>query len=355
MSRETETAKILVIVGPTASGKSELAVKLAKQFNGEVISADSRQVYKGLDIGAGKVPRDKISKSKFLISKQIPSTKSQTTLLPYFYKGIRHHLLDVASPRRTFTVAHYQRLALRAIQDILRRGKLPIICGGTGFYIDAVLHGWKLPEVKPNPKLRKRLEKLSADELFTKLRRIDPRRAETIDRHNKRRLIRALEIVVTTGNAVPPLATREVHSNVLENIRMNSSHILKIGLNVPPEELKKRIHKRLITRLRQGLINEVKKLHDPQIGGGISWKRLDDFGLEYRYVSRYLRGLINPSATAHGRSRGSKEIMIELLERESWHYAKRQMTWWKRDKDKTIRWIHGSRAAMDATRQFLAH
>ncbi len=334
MSSTRGFAKILVILGPTASGKSDLAVKIAKKFGGEIISADSRQVYKGLDIGSGKVPRDKISKSKFLISKQIPSTKSQKKL-PYFYKDIEHHLLDIASPKKTFTVAQYQKLARAALKKILLKGKLPIVVGGTGFYIDSLLSRKKFPAVKPNPKLRRNLEKKSTEELYAKLKKLDPRRAKTIDYRNKRRLVRALEIIIQTGKPIPPLDTNSRNMNVL-----------KIGIAVPPEELKKRIKKRLLARLKQGMVKEVKKLNQE----GLSWKRLDDLGLEYRYASRYLRGLIYPSADAQGRSRSSKEIMIELLERETWRYAKRQMTWWRRDKE--IRWLQSKKTIFQEVRNF---
>ncbi|TRZ64937.1 MAG: hypothetical protein D4Q79_00450 [Spirochaetia bacterium] len=146
--------KIVVILGPTASGKSDLAVKLAKKLSahggGEVISADSRQVYRGMNIGSGKVPRDKVSSFKLQASS-------------YFYKGILHHLLDVASPKCTFTVSQYQKLAGKTIKEITRKGKIPIICGGTGFYIDALIYNYKLPEVPPQPKLRKELEKKSCE------------------------------------------------------------------------------------------------------------------------------------------------------------------------------------------------
>jgi len=277
--------KLIVVLGPTASGKSALAVKLAKKFKGEIISADSRQVYKELDIGSGKVTKKEMG-------------------------GIPHHLLDVASPKRTFTAAQYGRRAEKEIRNILSRGRLPIICGGTGFYIDTLLNDAGLPEVPPNPRLRKRLEKLTADELYRKLITLDSRRARTIDRKNKRRLIRALEIIEATGQAVPAVGGQKGNYDVL-----------KIGIRLPEEELKEKIKKRLKRRLDLGLVAEVKRLRNE----GVSDKRLEDLGLEYRYVSRYLRGLI------------SYEEMVSRLEAEIRHYAKRQMTWFK--KDKKIKWI----------------
>ena len=156
-------SSIIVVVGPTSSGKSALAVRLAKKFNGEIISADSRQVYKGLDIGSGKITKREM-------------------------RDIPHHLLDVASPRRKFTVAQYQKFARLAMQDIISRGKVPIICGGTGFYIDALLGRVTIPSVSPNTKLRVKLEKLSTEKLGEKLKILDPKRFTDIDQNNRPRL-----------------------------------------------------------------------------------------------------------------------------------------------------------------------
>src|SRR3989344_7957528 len=167
--------KVVVILGQTATGKSNLAVKVAKKFNGEVISADSRQVYKGLDIGTGKISRQEM-------------------------KDIPHHLLDVANPKKQFTVAEYQKKAMVAMADIVKRGKVPIICGGTGFYIDAVTKGLVLPEVPPNYVLRKNLALVSERVLMLKLKKLDPVRAQNIDPKNKVRLIRAIEIAKALGN-----------------------------------------------------------------------------------------------------------------------------------------------------------
>lgn len=296
-------SKILVILGPTASGKSDLAVALAKKFNGEIISADSRQVYRGLSIGTGKITKREM-------------------------QGVRHHLLDVASPKRVFTVVQYQKLARRALRDILRRGKVPIICGGTGLYIDALLYDIPFPNVPPNPKLRRKLEKESAENLFAKLQRLDPHRAKSIDPHNKRRLIRALEIVTLAGKPVPPLKT---HSRSSQNIE-----VLKIGLRPDNQILKPRINQRLRQRLRRGMIEEAKRLHRQ----GLSYRRMEGLGLEYRYLARFLQGKI------------SKAEMINQLEKEIWRYAKRQITWFKRDKE--IHWLKNAAGAEALVRQFLA-
>ncbi len=334
--------KIIIILGPTASGKSELAVRLARKFNGEIISADSRQVYKGLDIGSGKVPRDSIFR-RFNLHMEVEP--------PYIYKGIIHHLLDVASPKRTFTVAQYQKLAKKTLQKILAKGKIPIICGGTGLYIDALIYDYQFPKVPPQPKLRKQLEKKSAKELFKQLKKLDPRRAKNIDKHNRRRLIRALEIILITHKPIPSLTILRGRSSAKDS----KFNFLKISIKKTPEELKRLIKKRLVARLQQRMIKEVENLHYRQ---GLSWKRLDDLGLEYRYVSRYLRQVsqtyadkIQTNAEKNQVVKQLEKEMIELILKESWQYAKRQMTWFK--KNKNIIWVDNPKKADAICRDWL--
>ncbi len=268
--------KIIVVCGPTATGKSDYAVTLAKKINGEIISADSRQVYKGLNIGSGKITKREM-------------------------KGVPHYLLDVANPKRVFSVMQYQRLATRAIKDILKRGKTPLICGGTGFYIDAVVYGQTLPAVKPNAILRKQLDKLSTQELAEKLQTLDTERYENIDIHNRVRLIRAIEIATILGS-VPKLT------------RATQYDVEWIYLDFPDDVLKDRIHTRLLKRMKTGMVAEVTRLHDE----GISWKRLESLGLEYRYLALFLQNKL------------SKTDMLTQLEMAIWHYAKRQRTWFKK-------------------------
>jgi tRNA dimethylallyltransferase len=318
--------KIIVVLGPTASGKSGLAVKIAlhlssgqarKTFgiNGiEIISADSRQVYKGLDLGSGKVTKDLNSKLRIQSSE-------------FYHQGIRHHLLDIASPKNRFTVAQYQKLAKKAIKKIIAKGKIPIICGGTAFYIYSLIYNWQIPEVPPQKKLREKLEKKSIEELFKQLKKLDPQRAKNIDKYNKRRLIRALEIVLITGKPNP-------HKSDL-NQRTATFDVLIIGIKKPKEELQKLIKIRLEKRLKQGMIEEIKKLYQR----GLTWKRLDELGLEYRYISYYLRELI------------TKEKMIEILNQKTWQFSKRQMTWFK--KDKIIKWIKNYKEAKKLVKNFL--
>lgn len=310
--------KIIVLIGPTASGKSNLAVKLAIFFQKkigqkfEIISADSRQVYRGMNIGTGKI------------------TKRERC-------GVPHHLLDVVSPKIRFTVAHYQKLANRAIKKIIKNKKIPIIVGGTGFYIQAIINGITVPAVKPNWRLRKKLEKKSTAELYKMLKKIDPQRAKTIERKNPRRLIRALEIVMTTKRPVPKIKKTPP-----------PYEILIIGIKKSKRELKKLIKKRLLKRLKTGMIEEIKKLRK----SGLSWKRLEEFGLEYRWVAFYLQNKI------------SYTKMVKKLQQAIEQFAKRQMTWFrslarsfpltgKESRNKRIKWVRNYNQAKKIILDFL--
>jgi tRNA dimethylallyltransferase len=271
--------KILVIVGPTATGKSDLAVQMAKKINGEIISADSRQVYKGLDIGTGKIKESEM-------------------------QGIKHYLLDVADPKKQFSVVKYVELAEKAIEEIFSKNKLPIIVGGTGFYIQALVDGIILPDVSPNKDLRKELNKKTSEELFEMLKKLDLQRAEKIDPKNSRRLIRAIEIASALGK-VPAIKKSQ-----------KKYEVEFIGLTASPENLKERIKNRLDKRIEEGMIDEVKDLHTR----GLSWKRMNELGLEYRYIAQFLQGKMTEAQ------------MKEKLATEIWRYAKRQITWFKNDK-----------------------
>jgi tRNA dimethylallyltransferase len=295
--------KIIVILGPTASGKSNLAVKIAKKFNGEIISADSRQVYKGMDLGTGKITKKEMG-------------------------GVPHHLLDVVSPQKIFNVVQYKKLALGAINEIFKKNKIPILCGGTGFYIQAVIDGIVIPEVKPDWKLRKKLEKKTIKELYGILKKLDAKRAKTIDKNNPRRLIRAIEIVIKTKKSIPPLKKNPLPYPVL-----------MVGIKKSQKELTRLIEKRLLKRLKDGMVAEIKKLHNPPADGGISWKRLEEFGLEFRYITQYLQKKL------------SYDEMLQKLEKEIEHFAKRQMTWFKRDK--RIRWVESKKEAEKLVKNFL--
>ena len=322
--------KIIVIIGQTSTGKSNFAVQIALQLSSgqaktkcEIISADSRQVYKGMNLGTGKITKKEM-------------------------RGIPHHLLDVASPSRTFTVSQFQIATKSAIAKIVTKGKVPILCGGTGFYIDAVVNNMVLPKVKPNLKLRKELSKKSKEELFKILKKIDPERIKTIDKNNPVRLIRAIEIAEALGKVpvvrqglTTELRTSPPTPSPYKGEGQDSKYdVLKIGLTLPDEILKEKIYNRILARIKKGMLKEIQNLHD----NGLSWKRMEALGLEYRYGALFLQG------------KTSKQEMIEKLNTESWHYAKRQKTWFKRD-TATLwidpREIHEQAKALKAVRDFL--
>ncbi|MFN4181099.1 MAG: tRNA (adenosine(37)-N6)-dimethylallyltransferase MiaA [Candidatus Paceibacteria bacterium] len=277
---------VLVILGPTASGKSDLAVKIAKKVNGEIISADSRQVYKGLDIGTGKITTEEM-------------------------QGVPHHLIDVCSPKKVFTVAEYQKMALQKIEEILNRGHVPILAGGTGFYIDAVTRGIILPEVPPDKALRKKLESLSDEALFAHLLRIDKDRARAIklknEIRNRVRLIRAIEVATALGQ-VPKIKHKKLPYTFVQ-----------IGVAVDEEKLKQKIARRVAIMFEEGLLEEIEKLKKQ----GVSKKRLREFGFEYN------------------------EPTLESVITESYKYVKRQMTWFRRHKD--IIWLSPDQVVAFAT------
>lgn len=277
--------KIIAIVGPTATGKSDLGVFLAKKFKGEIISADSRQVYKGMDIGTGKITKKEM-------------------------QGVKHYLLDVASPKtNTYNATKFKKEADKKIKDILSRNKLPILVGGTGFWIDAVANNQSFPDVPPNPELRKKLENLSPEKLLIMLRKLNPERASNIDWKNKRRVIRAIEIAEGLKKKI------KINNYQLSPAPEPKYETLYIGLDLPDDILVKKISARLDKRIKQGMVKEVQKLHK----AGVTWQKLFDFGLEYRFVSEYLQDKI------------TKEEMRPLLLTAIRNYAKRQRTWFKRN------------------------
>ncbi len=289
--------KIIAIVGPTSSGKTALSVWLAKKIGGEIISADSRQVYKGLNIGTGKVTKKEM-------------------------EGIPHHLLDVANPKKRFTVDDFVKRANKEHSTILKNKKTALLVGGTGLYVDMFLGRMSYPEVPPNPSLRAKLEKKSAVELFAMLQKLDPERAKTIEKQNPRRLVRAIEIAKHLGKNPAPLVEQKYE-------------ILWLGLNPGEEILRKKIRTRLNLRIKSGMIMEAKKLHQ----AGLSYKRMDELGLEYRYLAKLLQNKI------------TKQEFEAVLEREIFQYAKRQMRWFKRNQE--IVWITSNDQAAKAAKKFI--
>lgn len=289
MSRER--TKVIVIVGTNASGKSGLAIQLAKKYNGEVISADSRQVYTGLDIGSGKV------------------TPEEMEVVP-------HHLLDVADPHTRYSAADFARDGQHALRDIAERGKVPIIAGGTGFYIHALLEPETLARVAPNEKLRAELETLPAEKLFARLAELDPKRAEMLVKNNEqanvRRLVRAVEVASASSAKASSLPTP---------VQGEPFDILWLGIHWEKDELEERIRERTLARIDAGMIEEAQSLH----ANGISYERMEELGLEYKHLADYLREHI------------TKDELIEHIIIGDRQYAKRQRTWFKRNPN--IQWF----------------
>jgi tRNA dimethylallyltransferase len=271
--------KLVVILGTNASGKSELGIRLAKHLGGEVVSADSRQVYRGLDLGSGKV------------------TSAQAGT-------IKHHLIDVADVSEYYTLAQYQRAAYSAIDCISAAGKMPLLVGGTGLYISAVVEGYELVDVPPNDPLRTELEDLPLAQLVERLEKADPDAASRIDQSNRRRLIRAIEIA-SAGRANSAARKSSPRYNCLQ-----------LGLTWPREILEARIEKRLRERLANGMVDEVAGLRSR----GVSDLRLEKLGLEYRYITRYLRGEL-----------GTLDDLRRQLGTAIRQFSKGQLTWFKRD------------------------
>lgn len=295
--------KLVVILGPTASGKTKLALKIAQSLaandRGEIISADSRQIYQGMDIGTAK-----------------PTCQQQ--------KIIRHHLIDIIKPDDNFTLSQYQKLALKKIKEIHQKNKIPFLVGGTGLYIQAIVDNLKIPRVKPDSKIREKLEVMSLSALLRQLQQLDPITAQTIDTHNRRRLTRALEVCLTTKK--PFSQQREKGRSVF--------NILQIGVKIDKKTLDHRINQRVDQMLETGLVEEVKSLmknYAPQLPAMS--------GIGYREIIQYLN---------HEISLEQAKALIKLHTRQ---YAKRQITWFKRDK--RIKWVKDYQEAHELIREFL--
>ncbi len=282
---------LLAIVGPTGVGKSKLALKLAQTFNGEIVSADSRQVYRYMDIGTAKPRREELF------------------LAP-------HHLLNIVNPDESFSLAQYQELAYRAIDDIQQRQKLPILVGGSGLYVWSVLEGWGVPRVPPDPDFRRCLEERAAavgrDELYRELERIDPVAAERIDKRNVRRVIRALEIHRGTKPA-----TRQPQPK-----KAPPYNTLLIGLTADREELYRRIDLRVNQMIEQGLAQEVKRLTD--MGYGLDLPAMS--GIGYKQIRMFLKGELSLAAA------------VAQIKFESHRFVRHQYNWF-RLKDNRIQWF----------------
>lgn len=289
--------KVIVILGPTASGKTKLGVALAQELNGEIISADSRQVYIGMDIGTGK------DLAEYGTGKN----------------AVKYHLLDVVSPKGQYDIKQYQKAAYKAISEVLEKGKVPIIVGGSGLYLQAVVDGYLLDEKTPKGPKRQDYEKLSLAEVQASMQAADQAffdRLNNSEKNNKRRLIRYLEILEMSG---------KIHSIEVKTKKPPFDFVV-VGLELGLETLRKRIKQRILDRLENNaMIAEVERLHKE----GLSWQRLEDFGLEYKFISQYLQKKL------------AKDQMIEKLSIATGQFAKRQMTWFKRweKQGREIMWV----------------
>ncbi|OGL79815.1 tRNA (adenosine(37)-N6)-dimethylallyltransferase MiaA [Candidatus Uhrbacteria bacterium RIFCSPHIGHO2_12_FULL_57_11] len=298
--------KLIVVIGPTASGKTALGIRLAKKYGGEVVSADSRQVYRGMDIGTAK-PVCGVQRGRCSV------------------EGVRHHLIDVVDPDEQFSVADWKQMALEATRGIIRRGHLPIVVGGTGLYIQSVVDNIEPPRIAANPTLRATLESKSLPELQRMLKRYDPDAAKRIDIKNPRRIIRALEVAIMTGQ--PFLSQRKKGKPLFD--------VLEIGINVSRSGLYRRIDERVDEQIRAGLVEEVRGLvarYGPDLSA------LTAIG--YRQIILHL----NEKMTL--------DRAVERIKFDTHAYARRQMTWFRRDK--RIRWIHNSEEAEPLAVEFLS-
>lgn len=280
--------KLIVILGPNASGKTSLSIKLAKKYNGEIISADSRQVYQGLDLGTGKVKKEET-------------------------EGITHYMIDILKPGKPFSVASFQQQVYLIIEDIIKRGKTPFLVGGTGLYIRAITLGYQFPSIMVNQSLRDELETKTIDELNNILNQKTNMHHLKMDTKNKRRLIRAIEKI-------------EAGIDLEEKESLPRFDVLELGILWPKESLHERINQRLANRIEEGLITEVKGL----LKRGVSKDFLYDLGLEYRYTLWYIEGKFDSFSDFY-------DHLYQAIKK----FAKRQMTWFK--KDKKIIWLNPSK------------
>ena len=289
-----EKQKVIVICGPTASGKTKLSIEIAKKIGGEIASADSMQIYKDMNIGTAK-----------------PTTQEM--------QGIKHYMIDFISPNRRYSVAEYKKDALNAIEDIIKKGKTPIVVGGTGLYVNALIYGIEYPEIETDIQYRDELEKIIEKEgletLYHMAEKIDPEAISHISKNDKKRISRILEIYHSTGKTKTEL---EIES------RKNGPkyEYLVFGINMDREKLYDRINKRVDIMIEDGLIQEVKEILSKYREFPTAMQ-----GLGYKEVVEYLNGIT------------SKEEMIEKIKRETRRYAKRQLTWFR--KCENIKWIDG--------------
>ena len=296
------TFNLLTILGPTASGKTRLAVALAQQLSGEIISADSRQVFKRMDIGTGKDLHE--------------------------YGTIPYHLIDLLEPGQECSVFAFQRLFLQVFEEVTARGQLPVLCGGTGLYLDAALRGYRMVEVPENPQLRAELADKTDAELAAILLQLAPEQHNRTDLTDRSRTVRAIEI----ASCQPDDQTEQEPFPAISP--------LVLGIRWDRSELRHRITQRLRQRLEAGMLDEIQQLH----ADGVGWERLDYYGLEYRYGGMFLRGELN------------RNDLFQKLNAAIHDFAKRQETWFRRMEKNgvVIHWLDGAGDPIAEAQQIVA-
>ncbi|MBI2052511.1 MAG: tRNA (adenosine(37)-N6)-dimethylallyltransferase MiaA [Candidatus Sungbacteria bacterium] len=301
--------KVIVILGVTASGKTALSLKLAKKFKGEIISADSRQIYKEFNIGTAKPA------GHWLIAEGERK---------FIAGGLPHYLMDTVDPKEDFNLIHYKKLATEKINELGQKGKLPFLVGGTALYLKTLLENWTIPAVEPNLALRRRLENKNVSDLLDELKKKDPEAVAITGYSNKRRIIRALEVIYQTGRKFSE--QRKAGRPLFD--------ALKIGLKTTTPELTQRITRRTDEMIKDGLVKEVQELAKKY-----SWDLVPMQSIDYQEFKDYFEGKKSLSET------------VKEINRHHMAYAKRQMTWFK--KDKTIHWISSEEEAENLTESFL--
>ncbi len=317
MSSDNQKPKLIIILGPTASGKTKMAVKLARKFNGEIVNADSRQIYKEMDIGTNKI---EIGNWKLEIGKN----SFQFPVSSFYYSNIPIHLVNIINPDEKFSLSQYKKLAINKIKEIQKQNKLPFLVGGTGLYISSVVDNLEIPKAPPDEKIRRRLEKLSSEELFNKLKKIDLKSAEIIGGNNKRKLIRALEVYKITGK---PFSAQQVKGKPLFDV-------LQIGIKTNREKLYKKIDRRADGMIKMGLIEEVKNLAEKYFFNLPAMS-----GIGYQEIGLYLENKISLGEA------------IQKTKFRTHQYARRQMTWFRRDE--RIEWVEDYKEAKELVKKFL--
>lgn len=332
MKKINKNNKIPVIIGPTSSGKTALAVKLALRLGGEIVSADSRQVYKYMDIGTGKdLPEYKVRMRNQESGIRNDFNFKKSKIKGEFYINIPYHLIDIIHPNTSFDLAKFVKKATRAIEDVQKRGRLPIVCGGTGLYAQALVDAYNLSARGENKELRQKLEEKTLKQIQAQLKKVDLKKYQTLNNsefNNKRRLIRLIE----------QAKSKNCQSLEIKNAYKKEDFIV-LGITHPREVIKEKIYARLLDRMgREDMLSEVKRLHKKH---RVSWKRMENFGLEYRYTSRYLRGKI------------TYDEMIEQLNIAIRQFAKRQMSWYKRweAQGQKIHWVKNQTEALEVIKK----